>query len=329
MRRRDFTVLVGGASIAWLSHARAQGVSRIGFLQSGSQSDGNSQRRFAAFREGMNRLGWVDGQSVHYEVRWGAGNLERISAYARELVEMAPSVLVSNSTPATAALLRATKTIPIVFAVVSDPVGDGFVASLSRPGGNVTGFMSHFPEIVGKWLDILKEIAPEIRRTALIYNPKTAPFAKSEFLRPQFELASRRSRIEPIMLPVANAAEIKQSIASVGRTPGGSLVVMPDSSMNVNRQLIYELVASHRLPAIYPFGYFASGGGLIAYGADVVDHNRRAADYVHRILNGARAGDLPVQAPTKFELVINLKAAKAIGLRVPATLLARADEVIE
>lgn len=300
----------------------------IGMLTGATTSDKNAHRRLAAFKEGLQKLGWIEGQNVRYEVRWGAGNHDRITAHAKELVEMAPDVLFTNGTPSTAALHQNTKTIPIVFAVVSDPVGDGFVASLSHPGGNVTGFITFYPEMVGKWLEMLKEIAPQIKRTALMFNPRTAPFAGSDFLRPIFEQAAQHLAIEPIMSPVHDVEGIKTSIESIARTPGGSLLIMPDGFMFWNRPLIFERTASHRLPVMYPFGLFARDGGLIAYGVDIVDLNRRAADYVDRILKGAKAADLPVQAPTTFELSINLKTAEKIGLTVPPSLLYQATKVI-
>ncbi len=331
MRRREFFAILGGAAVAWPVAARAQSQKRmrlIGRLAGAPESDKNAQRRFAAFKEGMQKLGWIEGQNVRYEVRWGAGNRDRISAYAKELVQMVPDLLFTNGTPSTAALHEYTKTIPIVFAIVSDPVGDGFVASLSQPGGNVTGFITFYPEMVGKWLETLQEIAPQIKRTALMFNPRTAPFARLDYLRPLFEQAARHLAIEPIMSPVHDVAEIKTSIESMARTPGGSLLIMPDGFTLAHRSLIIERTASHRLPAMYPFGIFASDGGLIAYGVDMVDLNRRAANYVDRIFKGAKAADLPVQAPTTFDLVINLKTAKQLGLTIPPTVLYQATKVI-
>ncbi len=327
--RRDFVLGVGGAALfgAWPVAARAQRVRLIGFLNGVSQSQG--ERRVAAFKEGMRERGWIEGTNVRYEVRFGDGDRERISAYAKELVQMAPDFIMCNTTPATAALQRETKSIPIVFAVVSDPVGDGFVASLSHPGGNVTGFVTFYPEMVGKWIELLKEIAPHITRSTLMFNPLTAPFSMAEFLRPQFESSARSFSIEPSMSPVQNPAEIQASIEAISRTPGGSLVIMPDSFMAVNRPMILQLAASHRLPVMYPFGYFTPDGGLISYGVDLLDQNRRAAEYGDRILKGEKPADLPVQTPTRFELIINLRTANALGLTVPESLLLRADEVIE
>ncbi len=331
MRRREFLGTLGGA-VAWPLVARAQQpvrMARVGVSLGGSANDGNTQRMLAAFKKGMQSLGWIEGQNVRYEVYWGDGIPERIASNAKELVNAAPDALLTVGTPTTAALRRETDSIPIVFTVVSDPVGDGFVESLAHPGGNVTGFITFYPEIVGKWLETLKELAPQVKRTALIFNPRTAPFAKSGYLRPQFEQAARRFAVEPIMSPVHDLAGIKMSIDAVARQPGGSLLVMPDSFMLANRMSILELNARLRVPAMYPFSVFATDGGLIAYGVDMVDLNRRAASYMDRIIKGTKPAALPVQAPTKFELVINLKTAKALGLATPQTLLVAADEVIE
>jgi putative ABC transport system substrate-binding protein len=331
VRRREFLGTLGGA-VAWPLVARAQQparMTRVGVSLSGSANDGNTQRMLAAFKKGMQTLGWIEGQNVRYEVYWGDGIPERIASNAKELVNAAPDALLTVGTPTTAALRRETGSIPIVFTVVSDPVGDGFVESLSHPGGNVTGFITFYPEIVGKWLGTLKELAPQVKRTALIFNPRTAPFAKSDYLRPQFEQAARRFAVEPIMSPVHDLAGIKMSIDAVARQPGGSLLVMPDSFMLANRMSILELNARLRVPAMYPFSVFATDGGLIAYGVDMVDLNRRAASYMDRIIKGTKPAALPVQAPTKFELVINLRIAKVLALTVPPTLLAIADKVID
>jgi putative ABC transport system substrate-binding protein len=331
VRRREFLGTLGGA-VAWPLVARAQQparMARVGVSLSGSANDGNTQRMLAAFKKGMQTLGWIEGQNVRYEVYWGDGIPERIASNAKELVNAAPDALLTVGTPTTAALRRETGSIPIVFTVVSDPVGDGFVESLPHPGGNVTGFITFYPEIVGKWLGTLKELAPQVKRTALIFNPRTAPFAKSDYLRPQFEQAARRFAVEPIMSPVHDLAGIKMSIDAVARQPGGSLLVMPDSFMLANRMSILELNARLRVPAMYPFSVFATDGGLIAYGVDMVDLNRRAASYMDRIIKGTKPAALPVQAPTKFELVINLRIAKMLALTVPPTLLAIADKVID
>ena len=331
MRRREFLGTLGGAVASPLV-ARAQQparMARVGVSLGGSASDGNTQSMLAAFKKGMQTLGWIEGQNVRYEVYWGDGIRDRIASNAKELVNAAPDALLTVGTPTTAALRRETGSIPIVFTVVADPVGEGFVESLPHPGGNVTGFITFYPEIIGKWLGTLKELAPQVKRTALIFNPRTAPFAKSDYLRPQFEQAARRFAVEPIMSPVHDLAGIKMSIEAVARRPGGSLLVMPDTFMLANRMSILELNARLRVPAMYPFSIFATDGGLIAYGVDMVDLNRRAASYVDRIIKGTKPAALPVQAPTKFELVINLRTAKALALTVPPTLLAIADKVIE
>jgi putative ABC transport system substrate-binding protein len=331
MERREFITLLCGFAV-WPRTALAQQparTARVGVSLSGNATDANTRGMFAAFREGMRGLGWIEGQNVHYEVFWGGGDRERIEANAAELVKAAPDAVLTVGTLATAALRRKTDTIPIVFAVVSDPVGDGLVASLSHPGGNVTGFITFYPEIIGKWIGSLKELAPHARQMGLMFNPRTAPFSRSDYLRPQFEQAARRFAIEVTMLPVHDLAGIKASINAIARQSGGSLLIMPDAFMLANRTSIIELTSRLRVPTMYPFSVFATDGGLIAYGVDMFDLNRRAASYIDRTLKGAKPADLPVQAPNKFELVINLRTAKALGIEVPPTLLAFADEVIE
>jgi putative ABC transport system substrate-binding protein len=331
LTRRTF--LAGTAAVLAHPLARAQqGVDqgrRVGVLISGRERDERTHQRLSVFKQGMREFGWIDGQNVRYEVRWGGGKREGVVAAAKALAAFAPAVVLTVGTPATDAMRRRSPNIPIVFAVVADPVGDGFVASFSRPGGNVTGFTTFDAEILGKWLSLLKESAPHIARTALLFNPRTAPFSRSEFQRPLFERAARRLSLEPVMLPVRDVAEMKTSVESFARTPGGSIVVMPDAFLLANRAELFELAAKQRLPVMYPFGVFASDGGLISYGTDMADLNRRAAAYVDRILRGAQPADLPVQAPTKFELVVNLKTAKAQGLTIPQSILISADRVIE
>jgi putative ABC transport system substrate-binding protein len=278
----------------------------------------------------MEKLGWIEGKNVRYEIRSAERKSgSRIKELANEVVRQTPDVIFVIGTPLTGALHRETKSLPIVFAMTSDPVGDGLVESLAHPGGNVTGFAALYPEIVGKWVQILKEIAPGTKRAAMLFNPRTAPFMDSGVLRRLFETAARQIEVEPIMAPVHDAGEIKAAIESLARTRGSGLVVVADTTVLRNVLLIIETVARHNLPTIYPYGVDASRGGLVGYGPDVFDIHRRSADYVDRILKGAKPGDLPVQAPTKFELVINLKTAKALGLTVPLTLLARAHKVIE
>jgi ABC-type uncharacterized transport system substrate-binding protein len=331
VRRREFLGTLGGAA-AWPLVASAQQparMARVGVSLSGSVNDGNTQRMLAAFKKGMQTLGWIEGQNIRYEVYWGDGSPERIASNAKELVNAAPDALLTVGTPTTAALRREAGSIPIVFTVVSDPVGDGFVESLSRPGGNVTGFITFYPEIVGKWLGTLKELAPQVKRTALIFNPRTARFAKSGYLRPQFEQAARRFAVEPIMSPVHDLAGIKMSIDAVAHQPGGSLLVMPDSFMLANRMSILELNARLRVPAMYPFSVFCN-----RWGPHRLWRRHGRAESPRRELYGPhhkrnKAAALPVQAPTKFELVINLRIAKALALTVPPTLLAIANKVID
>jgi putative ABC transport system substrate-binding protein len=321
MRRRELLVALGAMASALPLTALAQQparAARVGVSLSGNASDSNSRRMFAAFREGMRSLGWIEGQNVHYEVFWGGGNRGRIEANAAELVKAAPDALLTVGTPTTVAMRRTTDTIPIVFA-----------ASLSHPGGNVTGFITFYPEIIGKWIGTLKELAPHVKQIWLMFNPRTAPFSKSDYLRSQFEEAARRFAIEATMSAVHDLAGIKALINAVALQPGGALLVMPDAFMLSNRKSILELTSRLRVPAMYPFTVFATDGGLIAYGVDMFDLNRRAASYIDRILKGAKPADLPVQAPTKFELVVNLRTAKALALTVPPTLLAIADVVIE
>jgi len=296
MRRRDF-IAFGGAAIAWPRAAQASEMRRIAVLTTFGDSDALAQGWDAAFRKGLDESGWHDGRNVKIDYRWAAGDADRLRAFAKELVALQPDVIFAVTTPTVAALLRETRALPIVFAQVSDPVGLGFVASLARPGGNVTGFTNINIEssIGGKWLELLKEIAPAVRRVAMIYNPPTASFA-GYYLRP-FEAAGPASGVQ------ASAAAVRDQIVS--------------------------LAARYRLPAVYPFRWFAEIGGLLSYGIDSDDMFRRAASYVDRILKGAKPADLPVQAPTKYELVVNLKTAKALGLSNPESLLSRADDVIE
>jgi putative ABC transport system substrate-binding protein len=329
MKRRDFITLLGGAAAAWPIAARAQETTaRIGMLIGYAENDPEIQARLAAFRQALERNGWKEGSSAHIDYRFAPGGPDQAQVLAKELIALHPDVLVGNSTPATAALLRETKTIPIVFVGVSDPVGSRFAASIARPGGSTTGFANFAPSMIGKWLEMLKQVAPSTKRAAVIFNPKTAPGGGSFFLEPLEQLAPTFA-IAPMAARVENADEIMRTIAEVASEPGGSLIVMPDAFMTVHRQLIILLSARYALPAVYPYRYQATEGGLLSYGVDDIDLMRRAAPYVGRILKGEKAADLPVQAPTKFELVINLRTAKVLGLTVPPTLTALADEVIE
>jgi len=320
--------LLGGAA-AWPLAARAQQserVRRIGVLMSFAAGDPEARLRTAALEKGLRELGWADGRNLRVEYRW-ADNPNTLRSHATELAAMAPDLIVANSTPVMAALVEQTRTVPIVFAQVTDPVGQGFVANLGRPGGHVTGFTIFEFSIGTKWLETLREAAPGVARVALVFNPETAPFADL-FWRPM-EAAARSFGIAPTLAGVRDTGELERMTDAFAREPDGGLVVLPDVSTSNHRALLVALAARHRLPAVYPFRFFATSGGLLSYGADVADVFRRVASYVDRILKGASPGDLPVQAPDKYELVINLKTAKTLGLEIPPSLLARADEVIE
>ena len=326
--RRGFITVLGGAVVAWPLAARAQQerMRRIAFLHSLAENDPEAQARIAAFRQTLETLGWTEHRNVQIEHRFSAGDFVRMRAYTAELVNSAPDLIVATSTPVLAALKQATRSIPIVFSVVNDPVGQGFVASMARPGGNITGFtFVDFP-LIGKWLEMLKEIAPGVRRIILVFNPQTAPYYPV-FLR---ELGAAPSLAADVSAtPVRDEAEIEAAITGFAQNPGGGLIIPGEPFINTHRRLIMALAERHRLPAIYGFRHYVREGALMSYGPDTLDIYRRSASYVDRILKGEKPADLPVQAPTKFELVINLKTAKALGLTVPMALQARADEVIE
>jgi len=329
IRRRQVIGLVGGAAVAWPVVVRAQQPTRrIGMLIGYAEDDPEIRARLTMFRQSLERSGWNEGRNVRIDYRFAPASPERAQVLAKERITLQPDVLVGNSTPATAALLREMRIIPIVFVGVSDPIGSHFVASIARPGGSITGFTNFAPSMIGKWLEMLKQIAPDIERAAVIFNPDTAPGGGSFFLEP-FEEVARSFKVKPVAARVKDAAEVVSAVAALAREPNGSLIVMPDAFTTVHRQLIILLSARHALPAIYPYRYQAVEGGLLSYGVDDLDLMRRAAPYVDRILRGEKAGDLPVQAPTKFDLVINLRSAKVLRLPVPPTLLALADEVIE
>jgi putative ABC transport system substrate-binding protein len=331
MRRRQFVTLLGGAAAAWPLAVRAQQgerMRRIGALIGGAETDPESRARVAALREGLEQRGWSEGRNLRIDYRWASADSDRIRAFAAELVATAPEAIFAHTTPATTRLLEATRNIPIVFASVSDPVGDGIVASFARPGGNVTGFTNVEASIGGKWLEILKELSPAVARVGFLFNPATSPGGGSYFLRP-FEAAAPLFNVQPISTPVEDVVDIERAVAPLAVGANGGLIVNSDVFTTRHRAAIIAAAARHRVPAIYPFAYFAADGGLAAYGTDVRDLWRRAASYIDRILRGEKPADLPVQAPTKFELVINLKTAKALSLNIPAMLLARADEVIE
>jgi putative ABC transport system substrate-binding protein len=330
LKRREFIALLGGAAVASPLAARAQQgerVRRIGVLMAFGADDPGGQARVAAFREGLQKLGWAEGRNIRIDTRWAKADVAAMERLAKELIALQPDLILSNNTPTTTALLKQTRTIPIVFAVVSDPVGSGFVASFARPGGNVTGVTNIEPTMPGKWLELLKEIAPRVNRAAFLFNPATATYA-DYFVNP-FKAAAASFGVDPVIAPVRDRSELEPVISAQAREPNGGLVVMTDAFTSTHRAEIVSLAARYRLPAIYPFRFFAELGGLLSYGNDLLDSFRRAAGYADRILKGVKPSELPVQAPVKFELVINLKTAKALGLDVPLGLQLRADKVIE
>jgi putative tryptophan/tyrosine transport system substrate-binding protein len=329
VKRREFITMLGGAAVAWPVVARAQQpekMRRIGVLMNLAERDPEGQARIGALREGLAKLGWTEGRELQIEYRWFAGDPDRARAYAAELVKLKPEVIFAGATPSVAALQRETRSVPIVFAQVADPVGAGFVASLARPGGNITGFASFEYAIAAKWLELLKQVAPQVTRVAVIYDP-TNPETK-EYL-PVIEAAARSFGVQVSISVVRNAAEIERAIEEFAREPNGGLLPLPSPLMVVHRDLIISLAVRHRLPNVFAYRFYPIGGGLASYGIDNIDLYRRAASYVERILKGEKPGDLPVQQAAKFELVINLKTAKALGLDPPISLLARTDEVIE
>jgi ABC-type uncharacterized transport system substrate-binding protein len=330
MRRRDFIKAIAGSTVASSTTARAQqgeGVRRIGVLMARKADDAQGQKQFAALRQGLTERGWSEGKTLHIETRWSVADAAEALKFAQELVASKPEVLVANGTPSLVAMRAATSTIPVVFVSVADPLGQGFVPSLARPGGNITGFSAEEASMGGKWLELLKELAPRVARIAIIYNPETAPYAPMFF--PAMQAAAPRMAVALSISPVHSPADIERVIVEIGREPGGGLIVVPDSFIFGQRRQLTALAAQHGLPAIYPLEIFIPEGGLIAYGIERVDMFHRAADYVDRILRGASPTELPVQQPTKFELAINLKTAKSLGLNVPPSMLLSADEVIE
>jgi ABC-type uncharacterized transport system substrate-binding protein len=329
--RREFIFTLGGVAAAWplTSHAQQPNrVRRIGVLMSYAESDSDAQAWYAAFREGLQKLGWTEGHNTQIDTRWATpDDAESMRRFAKELVALQPDLLLSSTTPTTSALLQQTRTIPIVFAIVADPIGSGFVASFARPGGNVTGFTFTEPTMAGKWLELLKQIAPRVVRVAMLFNPVSATYA--EYWLNPFKAAAPSFAVEAIAAPVRNGSELESIIAAQAREPNGGLIAMPDSFTDAHRVEITSLAARYRLPAIYPFRFFAEVGGLLSYGVDRTDNFRRAAKYVDRILKGEKPAEIPVQAPINFELVVNLKTAKALGLEVPLHLQQLADEIIE
>jgi putative ABC transport system substrate-binding protein len=330
MRRREFITMLGGAAAAWPLSGRAQQadrVRRLGILMTQTADDSEVRARLNAFRQELQKLGWIEGRNIRIEYRYAEGQGDRARTYAAELVEMGPDVILANGTAILRAFREQASGIPIVFVMVPDPVGDGFVASLARPGGSVTGFTKFEFSMATKWLEILKQLAPHMTRVALLFNPEAAPYAK--YFSQAIELAPAPYRMQLFSAPVRAAGEVEQTVAEFARQPNGGLLVVPDLFTAGHRDLIVAVAREHRLPTIYPFRYFVERGGLISYGSVTEDLFGRSASYIDSILRGAKPADLPVQQPTKFELVINLKTAKALGFAVPDKLLAIADEVIE
>jgi ABC-type uncharacterized transport system substrate-binding protein len=328
IERRKFLATLGGAA-AWPLAARAQqagGMRRIGVLVSAAEDDADIQARVTGFRQGLEKLGWSEDRNARIDTRFAAGKADQFQVLAKELVALQPDVIFAHSTPVVAALQRESRTIPIVFVSVSDPIGSGFATGLARPGGNITGLLQYEEGISGKWLAMLKEIAPRLGRAALLANPKTTAY--DYFLRAA-EAAASSLMIEVVPNSVETAADIERAIEFLARAPNAGLFLPPDATTTLHRDLIIALAARYRLPAVYSFRLFVAAGGLMSYGTNQVEMFRQAASYVDRILRGAKPGDLPVQAPTKYETIVNLKTAKALGLTVPPGLLVAADEVIE
>jgi putative ABC transport system substrate-binding protein len=335
MRRREFITLLGGAAAAWPLTVHAQQgerIRRVGVLMAYAESDPSVQSYLAAFRGALAKLGWTDGGNLRIELRWGAADPDRIKTFAKELVDLRPDAILGTTTPVIRALARETQTIPIVFALVIDPIGNGLAASLAHPGGNITGFSALDSALGGKWVGLLKEIAPHTARVALLFNPTALPLPTGSPLQAylaSIQAAATSFAVEVSAAPVHAKDEIEGVIATQARDPGGSLVVMPDIFNRRNSDLIISLAARYGVPAIYYSRSFAESGGLIAYSDDFAEELRQAAGYIDRILRGSKVGELPIQQPTKFELVINMKTAKALGLTPSSGLLSIADEVIE
>jgi putative tryptophan/tyrosine transport system substrate-binding protein len=331
MRRREFIAGLAGAAAAWPVAARAQAdrPRRIGMLVGLPEGDPEGEKWVQALLRGMSQLGWQRGTNLQVDLRWVANDFDRTQAIARELVQSQPDVIEVTSTPATAAILRETQTIPVVFASVSDPIGAGFIQSLTRPGGNATGFVNIEASLGGKWVEVLKEVVPGISRAAMMFNPKTSP--QTGYYRQSLEAAAASLAVQIVAAPVSNHDEIQKVMADLGQHSDAGLIVVSDvfTAARSQRDLITSSAVHHRIPVVYFIALFVRAGGLLSYGVDHPDLQRRAATYVDRILKGAKPQDLPVQLPTKFELVINLKTAKTMGLDVPPSLLARADEVME
>ena len=327
--RRQFITLLGGAAAAWPLAARAQQpdrTRRIGVLMGYPEGDPQAQANVTALRQGLHDLGWVQGRNAQIDYRWAGGNPDKARAFAKELLGMAPDLIVSSTNQVTAIVRQETASVPIVFVNVGDPVGSGFAASIARPGGNMTGFANFENSVGSKWLELLREIAPSVKRVGFIFHPDAAP--NVGFYRAA-EAAAPSIPIDVIPLPIHDAIEIERGIAAFAQSADGGLIVAPHAVTVGNRDLLVGLAARHRLPAIYGDRSFAEGGGLLSFGINPVDIFQRSASYIDRVLKGAKPADLPVQLATKFELIINLKTAKELGLRVPSMMLTRADEVIE
>lgn len=322
MRRREFFTLAGGAAIWPLRANTQERVRRVGVLMTMAETEPEAQSRLVSFRAGLQQVGWVEGRNIKIDYRFAAGDPERLRSSARELIGLAPDAILANGTAILSELRRETQSIPIVFVLVPDPVGDGFVNSLARPGGNATGLTNFEFPMGGKWFELLKEIAPHVSRVALIFNPETAPYAP-KFL--QFVARGGEATLSPVRTP----AEIERGAEAAAAQSDVGLIILPDLFTSGHRELIVAQAGRHRLPAIYPFRFFAESGGLLSYGVDTLDLFRRSASFVDRILRGGKPADLPVEAPTKFEMVVNLKAAKGLGIEVPLSLQQRADAVIE
>jgi ABC-type uncharacterized transport system substrate-binding protein len=332
MKRREFITFLGGAAAAWpiaAAHAQhADQIRRIGMLMAYPEGDSEGQAFTAVFREELQKLGWTEGRNIRINIRWARpGDPELRQRSAKEIVALNSDLIISHGTPNTAALAKQTRTIPIIFVNVTDPIKGGFVASFSRPGGNITGFTHYEPTLAGKWLELLKEVAPRVAKVAFLFNPTTAPYF--EYYLTPFKAAARSLGVETIVAPVRDRVEFEPVIAAQAREPKGGLILIPDTFTSAHRIEIVMLAARYRIVAVYPLPFFTSQGGLLSYGIDTRNQYRRAAAYADRVLKGEKPGDLPVQLPVKYELAINLKTAKALGLTVPSALLTRADEVIE
>jgi putative tryptophan/tyrosine transport system substrate-binding protein len=330
VKRREFMALLGGAAVVTLGPVRAQQdqVRRIGVLMGYAETDPDTQARMAAFKDGLDRLGWKDGGNVRITFRFGVGEMDRVRESAKQLVELNPDVIVCETTPTLKVLAQQTATLPIVFVSVADPVNNGYVADLAHPGGHITGFTNFEATMGGKWIELLKNIDPAVARAGVIFNPDSAPGGGDFFLK-SVEASAPALGAKVIAFPVHSDADIGRAIADLGREPGGGLIVMIDVFTAVHRPTIISRALADRVPTVFPWRFGATDGGLASYGVDVADLHRRAAAYVDRILKGAKPADLPVQQPTKFEMVINLKTAQAMGIEISPTLLATADEVIE